>query len=177
MNLNLLGQMAATFIVLSLMSFGGMVAVIPEMHHQLVEVHGWLNDATFANLFAIAQVAPGPNAMVVSLIGWKIAGWPGLLVATLAYMGPTSILAVAAARAIVRYEDTATLRALKLGLIPVATGLLVAGGIVLARVADTDWRGVLFSLCGAVFAVMTERNPLWLMLGVAAAGGALGALV
>lgn len=174
MTLQMAGQMAVTFFILSLLSFGGTVAVVPEMHHQLVEVYGWLDDATFVNLFAVAQVAPGPNAMVVSLIGWKIAGWMGLLVATLAYMGPTSVLAVVAARAIIRYQDSTALRAIKAGLIPVATGLLTAGGIVLCRVADIDWRGILFSLCGAVFVLTTERNPLWLMLGVAVLGIGLG---
>jgi chromate transporter len=169
-------QMAVTFFILSLLSFGGMVAVVPEMHHQLVEVRGWMDDATFVNLFAVAQVAPGPNAMVVSLIGWKIAGLKGLLLASFAYMGPTSVLAVAVVRAIIRYEDTMALKAIKAGLIPVATGLLTAGGIVLCRVADTDWRGVLFSLCGMAFVLSTDRNPLWLMLGVAVLGIGLGML-
>lgn len=176
MTFRTVGQMVVTFFILSLLSFGGTVAVVPEMHRQLVETYHWMDDATFVNLFAIAQVAPGPNAMVISLIGWKIAGLKGLLLATVAYMGPTSVLAVAAIRTVVHYQDRPALKAIKQGLIPVATGLLTAGGIVLCRVAVVDWHGILFSVCGAVFILTTERNPLWLMLGVAAGGILLGML-
>jgi chromate transporter len=176
MTLRMAGQMAVTFFILSLLSFGGTVAVVPEMHRQLVETYHWMDGPTFVNLFAVAQIAPGPNAMGISLIGWKIAGLKGLLLATVAYMGPTSVLAVAAIRTVVHYQDRPVLKAVRQGLIPVATGLLTAGGIVLCRVAVTDWQGILFGLCGAVFILATERNPLWLMLGVAVGGMLLGML-
>ena len=79
---HLLGQIAITFATLSLLAVGGANAVVPDMHRQVVETLGWMDNATFANLFAIAQAAPGPNVLVVSLIGWHVAGFAGLLVAT-----------------------------------------------------------------------------------------------
>src|SRR5258706_13600256 len=62
------------FSLLSLIAVGGAITVIPEMHRSVVEVHGWMSGAQFADLFALAQAAPGPNILVVSLIGWKVAG-------------------------------------------------------------------------------------------------------
>ena len=64
------------------LQFGGTNAVVLEMHRQAVDVLHWMDAPTFANLFALAQLAPGPNVMIVSLIGWQVAGLAGLLVAT-----------------------------------------------------------------------------------------------
>ena len=72
--------------------------ILPEVHRQVVDVHGWMTSERFTDLFAIAQAAPGPNFLVVTLIGFEVAGMPGALVATLAIIGPTSILAYCVAR-------------------------------------------------------------------------------
>jgi Chromate transporter len=80
------------FAILSFFAIGGVNAAIPEMHRQAVDVHGWMTNQRFADLFAIAQAAPGPNAILVTLIGWDVAGVPGALAATLAMIGPASVL-------------------------------------------------------------------------------------
>ncbi|MCX7159333.1 MAG: chromate transporter, partial [Proteobacteria bacterium] len=64
-----LGILIADFAVLSLLSVGGAVSVLPEMHRSLVDVHGWMSGREFSDLFALAQAAPGPNVLVVSLFG------------------------------------------------------------------------------------------------------------
>ena len=90
--LDLLLQIARVFAVLSLVSIGGANAVLPEIRRQVV-VQGWMSDSAFANVFAISHAAPGPNIIMVSLVGWQLAGIGGLLVATLAIMTPSCILA------------------------------------------------------------------------------------
>ena len=69
-----------TFVWLSLLQFGGTNTVVPEMHRQAVDIYHWMDSQTFANLFALAQLAPGPNVMIVSLVGWQVAGIAGLSV-------------------------------------------------------------------------------------------------
>lgn len=91
-----LRALATTFAALSLVSIGGPTATLPEIHRQVVSVLGWMDDQTFAHLFAISQIAPGPNILVVSLIGWQVAGFAGLMVATLASLAPSSLLAFGA---------------------------------------------------------------------------------
>ncbi len=88
----ILGALAGQFVVLSLIAFGGANAVVPEIHRQSVELHRWMSDREFADLFAIAQAAPGPNVMISTLVGWKVAGIPGGLVATLAMCAPSCLL-------------------------------------------------------------------------------------
>jgi chromate transporter len=69
--------------VMSLFAVGGANSAIPEMHRVAVDVHHWLTDKQFADVFAIAQLSPGPNVLIVTLIGYAVAGIGGALVATL----------------------------------------------------------------------------------------------
>jgi chromate transport protein ChrA len=90
-----LWQLFTGFAALSLIAIGGGIAVVPEMNRLAVDVHGWMSDAHFAQLFALAQAAPGPNIIVVGLIGWHVAGLAGMVVAMLAATGPSGLLAYA----------------------------------------------------------------------------------
>ena len=83
--------LAVQFALMSLLAFGGANSVIPEMHRQAVDLHHWMTGLEFAALFAISQAAPGPNFMISTLIGWKAAGLPGALVATLALCAPSCL--------------------------------------------------------------------------------------
>jgi chromate transporter len=171
MKADLIIQLFVTFASLSLMAVGGVVAIVPELHQQMVQAHGWMDDAIFAHLFAIAQVAPGPNMMVVSLMGYHLAGWPGLIASTLGFLLPAGCLAVLTGTVIGRYEGTWQLAAIKAGLTPVALGLFAAGGVVICRVADQDVSGLGLSILGLLFTLALDWNPLWVL----GAGAVLGA--
>lgn len=158
---DILLQIARTFAILSLVSIGGANAVLPEIRRQVVDVEGWMNDASFATLFAISHAAPGPNIIMVSLIGWQVAGLSGLLVATLAIMIPSCTLAFFAARAVARWSGKRWIGLLKAGLVPVALGLILASGVSMMRTADHDALTVAISLGTAAFVVLSRRNPLW----------------
>ena len=160
------------FAGLSLVAVGGLTAIIPELHDQVVVTQGWMSDAAFAHLFALAQMAPGPNMLVVSLIGLHLAGFPGLLAATAGFVLPAGGLAVWASSLITRYQGTPILAAIKAGLVPVALGLYAAGGVVMCQVVDQDMVTLAFSALGMVFTLKLDRNPLWL-LGLGAAVGAV----
>jgi chromate transporter len=138
MKLDTLGTLAAHFALISLFAVGGAMAVVPEMHRQAVEVSGWMTDRQFADLFAIAQAAPGPNIIVVTLIGYHAAGIPGALVATLAMSGPTCIITYYVSRAFDRFKDAHWRIVVQAGLVPVSVGLFAAGAFVIARAADTS---------------------------------------
>ncbi|HKU96204.1 MAG TPA: chromate transporter [Vineibacter sp.] len=171
---DLLLQVALTFASLSLVSIGGANVVVPEIHRQVVEQFAWMDDATFASLFAIAQAAPGPNVLLVSLVGWHVAGAAGLGVATIAILLPSGVLAFAAGRLITRWADTRWVAIAKAGMVPVAVGLILASGVVMARAADHDALGVAITAATALFVLQSDRNPLWalaiaMVVGVGAA--------
>ena len=158
-----LRALATTFTTLSLVSIGGANATLPEIHRQVVAGLGWMDDQTFAHLFAISQIAPGPNILVVSLIGWHVAGLAGLAVATVAILLPSSILAFVAGRVVARWDESVWVRIVKAGLVPIAIGLILASGVVAARANDRTI--VTYAITGgvAVAFFFTRRNPLWLL--------------
>lgn len=159
------------FTLLAFVAFGGATALLPEMHRVVVEQHHWLDDATFTHLYAIAQAAPGPNVLVVTLIGWEIAGLAGALATTLAMCLPMSILIYLL---IDRWESFAGQRwqkAISLGVAPLAVGLIFSGATLITQAAGfgvAAWGLVGLTL---LLTLRTALHPLWLI----ALGAALGA--
>jgi chromate transporter len=170
MKQGLLLQIALTFAGLSLMAVGGLNAVVPEIHRQVVDGLHWMNGATFANLFAISQAAPGPNVLLVSLIGWHMAGFPGLAVATLAMIIPSSLIAFAVGRLFDRMAGAAWVDAVRAGLVPVAIGMILASGVITAKAASQGLWSLAVTAAAAVFVLACERNPLWALSGGAVLG-------
>jgi chromate transporter len=172
---NALGQLALDFALLSLIAVGGAVPILPEMQRMVVDNHGWMSASTFADLFALAQAAPGPNVLVVSLIGWKVAGLAGAAVATAAMITPSSVLTYAVARAWERFRDARWRKAIQRGLAPVTIGLMTGAAYLLTRAADESLSAYALTAFTALVVVLTRLHPLWL-IGLGAVLG-LGGVV
>ena len=168
-----LTALAGYFALLSLFAVGGANAAIPEMHRISVEVMHWMSDRQFADMFAISQVSPGPNVIIVTLIGYHVAGIAGAVVATLAMCTPTSVLAFVVGRASERFKGAAWHGALSRGLVPVTLGLTAASATVIASVADYNWVAAAITLATACVALFMRVHPLW-AFAAAALIGALG---
>lgn len=161
MNDSVLLRLAIMYTTLSLVSVGGAPTIIPDLHRQVVDVYGWMTDRKFAETFALAQLAPGPNLNVTSLIGWQVAGIAGLLVSTVSIILPASALAFGVGRVWKRLETSHWFPSFKAALPPVVLGLMAASGFVTATVAVQNWAGAVFAAGAAVFTATTKRNPLW----------------
>ena len=97
--------MSILFFVLSFFSIGGAVSVIPEIHRQAVEVSHWLTEREFVDLISIAQAAPGPNVLFVTLIGYQVSGITGALLATFFMCGPACAVAFCIAQIFHRFRE------------------------------------------------------------------------
>lgn len=170
----ILWQLALGFAAISLVAVGGGIAVLPEMHRLVVETHQWMTDAEFARRYALAQAAPGPNVLVVGLLGWHVAGWVGMLVATISMTLPTSLLAFGFAKFRKRMAGKAWLRVIERGLVPVAVGLIAASGLILARGAATGWVTGALAISSTIFVWQTNYSPLWVLATGALMGLAMG---
>ncbi|HEY7674521.1 MAG TPA: chromate transporter [Burkholderiales bacterium] len=165
-----LAQLALDFSALSLIAVGGAVTVLPEMHRSIVEVHGWMSAAQFAELFALAQAAPGPNILVVSLVGWKVAGLSGAVVATAAMCIPSCVLTYAVSGVWHRFRGARWRSAVEDGLVPVTVGLMLAGGYLITVSADHSIGAFAITAATAAIVLTTRIHPLWVFAG----GGLLG---
>jgi chromate transporter len=140
------------------------------MHRLAVDVQHWMTDKQFADVFAISQLSPGPNVLIVTLIGYSVAGVAGAVVATLAMCGPTAVLAYYVSRLITRSSHSRWPAIIQAALVPLSIGLMGASGLILALAADRTWAGALVTAVAAALAFATRLNPLWLLV----AGGCLG---
>jgi chromate transporter len=153
------------FAPMSVLMFGGANAIIPEIHRQAVDARHWMSSDEFATLFAVSQVAPGPNILIVSLIGWQVAGLPGLLAASAAINIPHCLLTFWIGRTVARLGDRPWLAALKDALVPLTVGLILASGVVMARAVHHGVSTLCIVAATAVFILFTKRNPLWMLGG------------
>lgn len=123
-------------IPLSLMSFGGGQTIHVGLQQQTVEIQHWLTAREFTDLFAISKTAPGPATLIVALIGWHIAGIWGAIAGVLAIFLPSSLLLCLVGRFWQRHHGSTWSNALERGLMPVAVGLILAGAVSVARIAN-----------------------------------------
>jgi chromate transporter len=162
--------LAWTFGLMSLFAVGGANSAIPEMHRVAVDVQHWLTDKQFADVFAISQLSPGPNVLIVTLIGYSVAGVAGALVATLAMCVPTAVLAYFVSHLLNRSSHSRWPGIIQAALVPLSIGLMGASGLILARTSDRTWTAALVTAAAAVLAFATRLTPLWILL----AGGGVG---
>lgn len=167
--------LALLFSLLSFLSVGGAISAVPEIHRQAVEIHRWMSAREFVDLVAIAQAAPGPNVLFVTLIGHHVAGIPGALVATFFMCGPACAVAFVIARMFDRFRDRPWRMAVQAGLVPLSIGLVGATALIIVRSADHDWKT--FAITAATFAIAywTRISPLY-ALGAATVLGMAGLL-
>jgi len=163
-------SLAIIFSQLSLLAFGGGNTILPEMQRQVVEVHHWMPASEFSALFALAQAAPGPNLMIVTLIGWHVAGWPGMLVTSIAKFGPSSIVTILALHAWDRFKDRPWRRYAQLGLVPVTAGIVAASAALIAQASDSTAIAWAITAFTAAIALKTRIHQLCML----AAGSLIG---
>ena len=164
--------LAAHLALLSSISFGGFPSVLPDVHN-FVTANGWVTDREFADFFAISQVVPGPNMiLMMSFVGLKVGGIPGAITCALATFGPPCIMYYTAYRLWDRFRDRPWQQIVRRGLSPLTIGLVIAGGYVMARAADIGWQSVLVTAAAIVAMLWTRLSPLWIL----ATGGVLGGL-
>jgi len=167
-------ELALYFGLLSCIAFGGLPSVVPEMQRFVVDIKGWASAEDFIRLFAIAQAAPGPNILFASLVGWKVAGLAGALVALASICAPAAVISWWVSTLWDKYRQAPWRIALQRAIAPLVVGLILSGGYVLATPSPVpDWR--LWVIAGATATTMlaTKVNPLWLLAG----GGVAGVLL
>lgn len=120
---------------LSIASIGGAMGIYAPLQHETVTVRQWITPQEFLDLFAVCRFLPGPSSILGAMIGWKVAGLAGAVVAMLALYVPSSTLCYAMSRAWTSGAGKPWHVALKRGLTPVAAGLIMAGVLALFQLS------------------------------------------
>jgi chromate transporter len=157
--------------ILSLMAIGGgLVMIAPEVHQYVVTEGRWITNEQFAAVFAIAQAAPGPNLLFISLVGWLVAGWVGAIGVTAAVILPSTILTFLIARYSANAGNSRLYRALRDGFAPISVGLMSGTGWLFIQVSNESWRADVLTVLSVLLVTKTKTNPVFLILAGAIAG-------
>ncbi len=157
------------FALLSLVAVGGGTAVLPEMRRMLVGHFHWLSDKQFRDIYSLGQVAPGPNMLMILVIGYRLAGALGAVVVGLAFFLPDCLITFSVNRIWKRFEGNPWRTAIQRGMAPVAIGLMLSGTYTVAKISITDLVTGLIAV--TVFTILYFRhvNPAILII----VGGAI----
>jgi chromate transporter len=169
-----LAQLADLSFHLALLSLtaigGGVVMLAPEIERFVVASHGWISHDQFVASYAIAQAAPGPNLLFISLIGWLIAGFSGAFLATVAVLVPPALLTLALVSSGWLNTQGPWARAIKQAFLPLATGFLIATAWTFANPTNANPARLALTIGAAVIAYRSRLNPVYLI----ALGAVLG---
>ena len=169
--MNQLGTLIRVFALLSLLAVGGGTAVLPALKQHTVDDQHWLTNDQFRDAYSLGQVAPGPNMLMVLLIGYRLAGALGALVVGVAFFLPDCALTLAANRLWIHFAGSPWRQSVQQGMAPVAIGLMFAGTYAIARlslvhVTDGTPDFVAIGIAAVVTAILLWRhvNPGILVL-------------
>jgi chromate transporter len=185
-------QLHLHFCMLSLLAIGGALAIVPDMHRYLVNDLQLLSENAFSQSVTLAQIAPGPNILLVAVMGWNIglqaagrsetgtlAVVTGLLMALgllIAAVLPSSLLRYFMVKWLQLHQHARGVRAFKAGMVPLVMGLMLSAGWLLQTASnpEMDWRLLLVCALSMLLVLNTRVHLLWLMLGGAVIGAILG---
>jgi chromate transporter len=161
-----LPALARYFLKLGALGFGGPIALVGAMHHDLVEGRGWLSEAEYREGMALAQLSPGPLAAQLSFyIGYVRGGWAGAALTGAAFVLPSFLMVVALGWAYVRYGGMAWMQAVFYGVGAAVIGLISRSAWNLTRkTLARDWLLWVIALVLAVTTVITGQEIAWLIL-------------
>ena len=158
------------FAYLSILTVGGGMAAFPEMKIQTVDVHKWLTFPQLIHIYSVGQMAPGPNMMMIVVIGQWAGGLLGATVTLLAFFGPTALLAFVVAKGWKNLEKWPWRKSIQQGLAPVSIGLLLAGCFTMAKGAITGLETGALAVGTLLILLQYKINPALLVVAGAVIG-------
>lgn len=175
-----------SFFQIGMFSFGGGMAAMPLIQHQVVDFHNWLTLTEFADLITIAEMTPGPIAInSATFVGTRVAGLQGAIISTIGCIFPSGVIVSLLAWAYFKYKGLKSIQGILCGLRPAVVALIASAGITIFVLAVWGENGfstnpktinyisiMLFAV--ALFILRKWKpNPIFVMLGSGIIGGTI----
>jgi chromate transporter len=165
--------MAWHFALISLFAIGGGVSMlIPQIHQEFVLQYHWLDERSFAELLAVSQAAPGPNFLLIPLIGFRVASWAGAGVSIVAFLVFPVTITFFVGRLLHQHENEWIAR-FRRAFRPITGGLWIASGLVVAAATDHGVIPVAITIGVAAISLAFDISPLWWCIAAGIAGAVL----
>ena len=154
-------------VLLGLQAIGGVMSTIPAIE----QLHLMPTD-TLTHLVAIGQASPGPNMLLIPLVGWQVAGVLGALVATLGFCLPSASLVLVTFRRWSSFKHSAWKTSLQGLFSAIGAAAVILSTFSFARIIQPNYWGLALILAVACCSLKTKAFPIFLILG----GGLVGLL-
>ena len=162
-------ELALLYSRLGTTAFGGPAAHIAIMEHEVVQRHRWLTREEFLDFLGVVDLIPGPSSTEMAIqIGYRLAGWPGLLMGGLCFIFPAAVLTLILAWAYVRYGSLPQAASVLYGIKAVMIAVVLQAIWTLSRTAV---KSKLLACIGAVAIVANAAgvNVLVVLFGAGVA--------
>ena len=163
--LGLLLTLSAIFLRMGSVTFGGGLVMVPLIESEVVNNHNWLTHQEFADATALGQITPGPVLITATFIGYRVAGTPGALVATVSIFLPAFLITIAAASSLRRFRSNEQVQSFLRGIAPAVVGLLVAAALSVGRAGIHSWMGLSIMIVAIFTLIRFRPNAFWVILG------------
>jgi chromate transporter len=161
----------ATFFKIGLFTFGGGYAMIPLIHREMVEKKAWIDDEEIVDVLALAQMVPGAVAInAATLIGKRLAGNRGGLVATASVILPSFLVITVIAAFLGHFQDDPVVKAAFLGIRPAVAALMAVAVWKVGKSSIRDALGWIIALVAFAMVVFLSVHAIYAILGAAVFG-------
>jgi chromate transporter len=157
-------ELALAFLRLGTTAFGGPAAHIAMMEDEFVRRRAWLTREAFFDLVGAAGLIPGPNSTEIAIyIGYRRAGWRGLLVAGVCFILPAALMVTAIAWGYTRYGRLPAVGGVLYGIKAVIIAIIAQALIAFARTAITSGWGFALGVAAATASALGAPPVLVLL--------------
>ena len=154
-----------SFFRIGAFTWGGGYAMVPLIQRELVQKKELMNDDDFINILSIAQSFPGAIAInTAGLVGNRLAGFPGLLVAILGSVIPSFTIMILAATLLFHYGDLVLVQRFFRGATPAIVALIATGIFSIAKKAFKQRFDLIISSGFFIFLLIFDFHPFWIIL-------------
>jgi len=163
LDFGILTTLFLTFAGMSVMLFGGAYVFIPLIQGIVVDGHGWVTQQEFIDAIAMGQITPGPILISAAFIGYKVAGLPGSVVATIGIYLPPALLMIAGTQALERIRQSIAIKSLLRGMRPAIIGMIFAAAVVMGMTASLTWVSILIFGASLVALLHWQVGVIWII--------------
>jgi chromate transporter len=164
------------FLKIGATAFGGFMALISVVQHQIVERRKLLSQNEMLDGISLATILPGPVAVnVVAYTGYRLRGGLGALVCAVGVILPAFVLIVCLSEAYFRWGQVPTVNKLFLGFVPAVTAIIVNVAWGMARKAKLGVAEIALAI--AAFLLLVLKGGSYTALLIIAAAALIGWLV
>lgn len=172
--MKLLIEMFISFFKIGAFTIGGGYAMLPLIQREVVKKKKWIDEEDFLDMVVVAQSAPGPLAVNISVFtGYRVKGIPGLFATVLGATLPSFMIIILVASVFIGIESNPIVESIFKGIRPAVVALIAVPVIKLGKSAKVNRKNFILPAAVAVLVAFLKVNPIYVILSLILIGVAV----